>query len=356
MPIIIENINWTQKNEEIVINVPLKENSKAQKDIFTSENYLKVHAPPFLWEAFLLHPIDENESRCKILKNSVVFTLKKIEEIEWESLQKDISKEEKKEIRDLSIKLHQEKAQKKIKENAEIKDAKKREEIHKEIDRETKQREEIDKLITTAKECFIKPKSPKKEINPKIDETPIKSKMQQKVDLLSTKPKIQPKIVESPAIKKVDEIPPVRKSCTINVTFSKRNFITPKRESMAPAEAEWILKQSEAKRTIGFVDDDLRPEERNPEWLKEKGDTFFKQKNYLAAIAAYSTGIKLTKKYYPLYLNRSAAHYIQGNYQRCAEDCSSALELLDPPLEINRKERASCLARRGAALCKLGLL
>lgn len=39
-----------------------------------------------------------------------------------------------------------------------------------------------------------------------------------------------------------------------------------------------------------------------------------------------------------------------------AEDCSTALTLLDPPIEANRKARTACLARRGAALVKLGFL
>lgn len=91
-------------------------------------------------------------------------------------------------------------------------------------------------------------------------------------------------------------------------------------------------------------------------YLKGKGDDFFRQKNYLAAISAYTTGIKLAKDCYELYLNRSAAQFAQGNYQRCAEDCSTALELLNPPVMSNLKARVQALTRRGAALSKLGFL
>lgn len=148
--------------------------------------------------------------------------------------------------------------------------------------------------------------------------------------------------------------PPVRASGTIEIKFSKRNFVTPKRESQDPAEQEWLLKQSEARKAIGFVPDDLRPEERDPMYLKKKGDEFFQHKNYLAAISAYSTGIKIASNCYELYLNRSAAQFAQENYQRCAEDCSRALELLQPPVPSNLKARTQALARRGAALTKLG--
>ena len=61
----------------------------------------------------------------------------------------------------------------------------------------------------------------------------------------------------------------------------------------------------------------------------------------------------MADKYYELYLNRSACHMALENYQKCAEDCSKALELLHPPLEANLKARVQCLARRSASLAKL---
>ncbi|KOC65670.1 Dyslexia susceptibility 1 candidate gene 1 protein [Habropoda laboriosa] len=148
-------------------------------------------------------------------------------------------------------------------------------------------------------------------------------------------------------------VPLPRKMGTINVTFSDRKFPTPARESSRVEEEEWLRKQKEAREKIGFDAADLRPEERDPQWLKDKGDEFFKVANYLAAISAYSYGIKISEKMSSLYVNRSAAHYALGNYCRCIEDCSKALELMEPKCESNRESRARCHARRGAALCKL---
>ncbi|KZC07391.1 Dyslexia susceptibility 1 candidate gene 1 protein like protein [Dufourea novaeangliae] len=148
-------------------------------------------------------------------------------------------------------------------------------------------------------------------------------------------------------------IPLPRKKGTINVTFSDRKFPTPARESSHFEEEEWLEKQAEARRKIGFDSTDLRPEERDPQWLKDKGDEFFKDGNYLAAISAYTYGIKISDKLASLYVNRSAAQYALKNYYRCLEDCSKALELMEPKCESNRESRARCHARRGAALCKL---
>ncbi|OAD60638.1 Dyslexia susceptibility 1 candidate 1 protein [Eufriesea mexicana] len=126
-------------------------------------------------------------------------------------------------------------------------------------------------------------------------------------------------------------IPLPRKMGTINVTFSERKFPTPARESSHIEEQKWLQKQAEARRKIGFDAEDLRLEERDPQWLKDKGDSEMAS----------------------LYANRSAAHYALENYYKCMEDCSKALELMEPKCESNRESRAKCHARRGAALCKL---
>lgn len=50
---------------------------------------------------------------------------------------------------------------------------------------------------------------------------------------------------------------------------------------------------------------------------------FYKAGNYLGAISAYTHGLKLSNKMVSLYVNRSAAQYSIGNYQRCIEDSST---------------------------------
>ncbi|KAL0119593.1 hypothetical protein PUN28_007794 [Cardiocondyla obscurior] len=123
-------------------------------------------------------------------------------------------------------------------------------------------------------------------------------------------------------------IPLPRKSGSISVTFSERAFPTPARESAFAKEQEWLSKQAEARRKTGFVVENLRPEELDPQWLKDKGDDFFKAGNYLAAISAYTHGIKISDKMTALYVNRSAAHYALGNYYKCIDDCSKVTKII----------------------------
>lgn len=68
---------------------------------------------------------------------------------------------------------------------------------------------------------------------------------------------------------------------------------------------------------IGFTSADLRPEEMNPIWLKEKGDDFFNKENYRAAVNAYTAGIQMNSKMPALYANRASAQFNLQHFNRC---------------------------------------
>lgn len=333
--IIIKDFKWSQTEDEVLIQVPIKNSSSCVADILTHENFIKIHAAPYYFEAFLLHPIIEEESRCQLTSNEARFYLKKSEKVEWQHLERSfVDKDEKAKFKSEVLENVQENEKRKSKERKEEKEKIKRAEVENAMAKDAQVRESIEKMEKLA-------------ISQGLTQV---EKSREEVQACSVAKKV------TTAKPKKAEVPNVRKSATIEIQFSQRNFTTPKRESQDPAEQEWLMKQSEARKTIGFVAEDLRPEERDPMFLKEKGDEFFRKTNYLAAISAYTTGIKLAGKCYELYLNRSAAHLAQENYQRCAEDCSTALELLNPPVQSNIKARIQALARRGAALNKLGFV
>ncbi|CAB4019610.1 Hypothetical predicted protein [Paramuricea clavata] len=98
----------------------------------------------------------------------------------------------------------------------------------------------------------------------------------------------------SKKVKKKKDVPPPRSTGTIQVTFSHRPFKTPSRESKAPEEEEWLAKIAAAGRTTKTDNSDaVDMEEMNPLWLKDKGSSFYKSGNFVAAINAFTAAIVL---------------------------------------------------------------
>lgn len=121
---------------------------------------------------------------------------------------------------------------------------------------------------------------------------------------------------------------------------------------------KWLHKQAEAQRAMNTdIPElcDLKEEEKNPEWLKEKGNKLFATENYLAAINAYNLAIRLNNKIPLLYLNRAACHLKLKNLHKAIEDSSKALEILTPPVADNANARMKAHIRRGTAFCQLEL-
>uniref|UniRef100_A0A452VFW9 Dynein axonemal assembly factor 4 n=1 Tax=Ursus maritimus TaxID=29073 RepID=A0A452VFW9_URSMA len=157
---------------------------------------------------------------------------------------------------------------------------------------------------------------------------------------------------------KEDSIPAPRSVGSIKINFTPRVFPTALRESQVAEEEEWLHKQAEARRALNTDIpelSDLKEEEKNPEWLKDKGNELFAKENYLAAVNAYNLAIRLNNKIPLLYLNRAACHLKLKNLHKAIEDSSKALELLTPPVPDNANGRMKAYIRRGTAFCQLEL-
>lgn len=155
-----------------------------------------------------------------------------------------------------------------------------------------------------------------------------------------------------------DSVPAPRSGGSIKISFTPRVFPTALRESRVAEEEEWLCKQAEARRAMNtdipeFCD--LKEEEKNPDWLKEKGNKLFATENYLAAVSAYNLAIRLSNRIPLLYLNRAACHLKLKNLHKAIEDSSKALELLTPPVADNANARMKAHIRRGTAFCQLEL-
>lgn len=354
MPVIIKDYTWLQTEKYITIKIPAKGAIKKDVDFLTTRRYIKAHYNQFFFELFLTKDVDNTKSNCFITNDEIIIELSKAKPEQWDVLEASINKSEKLELKKKYLEEYEEQIQQQDKLKCEKRAELKRLAVREQIAIDTTFRETIDGIRKEEKQKALTElqlwENKETETKCALKEAPIICHSST-TKVVSTKNTSTNKNVNVPP-----SLPLPRKCQTVNISFTAREFPTPSRESKAQEEQEWLTKQAEARRTAGFDDGDLRPEERNPQWLKEKGDEFFKAKNYLAAISAYTTGIKISKNLASLYVNRSAAHFACGNFHKSIEDCSAALELMTPICHANLNARARCLARRGAALCKLGLI
>ncbi|CAK1585914.1 unnamed protein product [Parnassius mnemosyne] len=407
MPIIIKDYTWTQTVQSLTIKVPLNSGNKNNIDLFTTDSYIKINYAPFLFEIFLLHDVDNDKSKCTVLDDLIVLDMIKRQEHNWECLEKCLSKEEKRELRQ---KIY-EKSQEEAKERAEQRSIKKsqldRFTVQRAMDIDSKQHSLMDSRrdaernktmneLEQWRETLPNKKNEYCNNNYSIDFTENhhgntdinkikfnncsaakiieltssdedndkrlskKNPQQIKKQPTSSKHVKQPIKSEYVEKKKLEAatrvLPKPRETRQLEIKHTPRSFPTPSRESTVEEEETWLKNITQARRATGFVSEDLRPEEQDPQWCKEKGDEFFRSGNFLGAISAYTHGISLSDKLPSLYSNRAATHFALGNFNKCVNDCSTALDLMKPPCEGNRQSRAKCIARRAAALARLGYL
>ncbi|XP_006894598.1 PREDICTED: dyslexia susceptibility 1 candidate gene 1 protein homolog, partial [Elephantulus edwardii] len=297
MPLQVSDFSWQQTETSVFLSLPLRGVCVRDTDVFCTENYLKVNCPPFLFEVFLYAPIDHEHSKAKIGNDTIVFTLYKKEAAMWENLSiSGVDKEMMQRIREKSILQAQETA----KEATEAKATAKREDqkyalsVMMKIEEEKRKNIEAmkeEERIKATKELEAWRKHQKKGEEQKkiqkdkklhqeqhIEEEREKSKSKKNLNRnlvsrnLSTKGKNSENIFSEKL--KEDSVPAPRSSGNIKINFTPRVFPTALRESQAAEEEEWLHKQAEARRIMNTDIpelDDLKEEEKNPEWLKDKG-------------------------------------------------------------------------------------
>ncbi|XP_026990443.2 dynein assembly factor 4, axonemal [Tachysurus fulvidraco] len=373
MPLLITDHTWTQNNNTVFIRVPLKAVKAAKVDVLCTEEYLKVSFPPFLFEAFLFKPIDEEKSLAKIGNGVVLFTLPKQEEGFWEQLTVDLGKDKKREVREGAIIQVQKKEMEKEEVKAQRIQQERKYTLETMMKLEEEERARIQKIkdeecTKAMKELEAWKEKREAEEEEKVQRTKQEAAAKErKQNHQHRKPEKVKTPVPNPSraegekrekkSKNVD-LPPPRSAGCIKVSFSPRVFPTPLRESRVPEEEEWLMKQAEARRAANAELAelaDLTENERNPDWLKDKGDTFFRVGNYVSALNAYDLAIKLNRRIPALFSNRAACHLKLRNLHKAIKDSSQALELLTPAVCANAAARMKAHVRRGTAFCELQL-
>ncbi|XP_059173661.1 dynein axonemal assembly factor 4-like isoform X2 [Physella acuta] len=363
MPLIVKDFHWEQSEIILWITIPLKGVKANKVDIILSDNYLKVSFPPYLFECFLAYSVDDNKGSAEVGNGVVLFTLYKQVPKIWESLTSpDASNTSKaKEIREEAQKRIQHRFEKKQTELLETKREHGKLAINEMMKIEEEDRQRIEQIKVSERLKATKDLEKWKNEQKLLTEQEKSKLLAQQYSINKTN-KLQDKN-EGKKQKRTACIfvkhakegqEPPRENGKITVTHTPRIFPTPTRESQVHQEEEWLKKQSNARQAIQqSLDNDLTEQEKNPQWLQDKGNSFFAAGDFKSAANVYTHAIHLTPKLAALYSNRAACHLKMRNFFKCIEDCSKAMDLLFPPVPQNAASRCKALIRRGTAFCHL---
>ncbi|XP_062512822.1 dynein axonemal assembly factor 4-like [Corticium candelabrum] len=392
MPLSISDWSWRETSRFVFLDVPLKGSRVGNVDVFSTDVYLKVSAPPYLFEVRLCEAVNEGKCSATISNGFVNFKLEKQEERVWTRLSHPNSDDKawmQKEREAALVHAHKrsdEETKAKVVEKREAERFAIRQQMKQEQDArdaiEQAKQDEINKTTTeieawkskeeqAARILELEEANEKEEISRKSTVTKsVSSERLEKetTDVTRTKKTQRDRGRHESKQRRrndtqgtdehiFDTTPPPRQSAKIQVKFTPRLLATPMREARLEEEEEWLKKMAEAGRTPGGAskteDGDLS--ERNPLWLKDKGNEFYKAGDYLSAINAYTEALRLNNTMPALYSNRAACRLHLGQYTECVEDCTKALDRLTPPVPANAQSRCRAYVRRAAALTSLEL-
>ena len=345
MPLLVKDYTWSETEKDLIIKVPLKGVNGSKVDIFSTNQYIKVNYPPFLFEVHLKASVVEERCTAKVGNGIIEFILVKKEDGLWgalvseESEDKEIMKEKRKE----AIEHAQATAAKVTEDKAKKAREEKTFSIKKEMKIEEEERQKIELIKKQERERTEK----------ELDEWK-KEKELKKTQKLQEKVKVQTNSQLNGAPiwtekKLASAKPPPRQSGSIQVRFTPRVFPTAARESKQQEEQEWLTKLAAARKIKTDGDTEKSINEKNPEFLKDKGVSLFKNGDHRGAVNAFSEAIKLNPKLPQLFSNRAACCLALGEDEKCIYDCCTALELYYPVVPSNYTARAKVFVRRGTA-------
>ena len=346
MPILVKDYTWKETDVEVVITVPLKGVKGSKADIFSTDSYVKVSYPPYLFEVLLYAPVIEERCVARVGNGMIDFTLVKKEPGIWGRLHSGESESKEKMIEKRAEAVDY--AHRSAKELAEQKAKKKREEESFAIKQQMKLEEEERERIEREKQ------QERDRTERELEEWQKAKQKSAKEEVVAVK-KLNHSNGKSEKAKKLKP-PPPRTGGNIQVHFTPRLFPTAARESKEEEEQAWLTKMAAARKIKTDDSKDGSINERNPEFLKDKGADLFKKGNYEGAINAFTEGLKLNPHIPQLFSNRAACFLAMGENDKCVSDCTRALELFYPVVPSNYASRAKVFVRRGTAYANVGEL
>jgi dyslexia susceptibility 1 candidate gene 1 protein len=121
------------------------------------------------------------------------------------------------------------------------------------------------------------------------------------------------------------------------VDFTEKKFAhLPMRESHMKEAPYPKSKKIDKKKDDVFID----IEDKDPVWLKDKGDHYFKRNDFLGAIRAYGRALEEDKEFLTARLNRATVFAKVRSFGPAIEDCTECMNAIEAmkPEEIQGDE------------------
>ncbi|TPX34538.1 hypothetical protein SmJEL517_g02890 [Synchytrium microbalum] len=347
MPIVItdKDFSWSQTDSVISISIPTRSKTV---DTYINSVYIKANYAPYFFELDLSNPIIPDQSTVTVADGQILFTLMKKQSNIWESLKyvfadADLVRERRRVAE--SEQLERVNQAKKAKNEEKMTAARKLDEVQawkEDLNQSDISSRTDSATLTSAKEVNgddlddaeavqttitsnSQPVAPTLSLDDvEIDES--------ELDMEAIRAKVR-KQLEASAPRAP---PPPRKSASITVAFTDRKNL-PTSVAREKEDAKWQARIDEAVRKHEAItqsasrdknDDAANIQERNPTYLREKGNTFYEGQSYEAAINAYSAALDLDDRDVLSLSNRSACYLQLSQFENCVNDCTRALDVL----------------------------
>ncbi|KAA0160216.1 hypothetical protein FNF27_01880 [Cafeteria roenbergensis] len=381
MPITPE-LTWEQDATAVRVFIPLKGISRKTVDLYASETFVKVNFPPYLLMLDLHAPIADHDARASYRDGMLVLSLPKQHEGAWPALQaegldkaalrdrREASMEKRRnedealgkarrqrqqEASDLAFRrqmalenaereqLEARKAEAKDEAEARVYEALARVQAEAAAGRSARPAAAAAAAATavTSPDAGEDPGAP--------EEAPAKPAGAASITAESA---ASPAAAQSPSKKQpasdapaIVFLPPPRSNgapAKVPIRFTERAFPTPLRQSKKAEEDDWMARNKhliDARRRAVAKDaadaigeeDASSIQDRDPDWLKAKGDDLLKAGDLAGAANAYGAALQRDPAHLGALGNRAVARLRLGHDTAAALDCTTALSLLPRP-------------------------
>ena len=361
---------WTQTADSVTITIPMKRVPASKVDVYLSETFVKINAAPIklVIALDLLKPIayQSSKNRIQMRDDGLEVYLLKAEPADWPQLCFVDNKENLKKRREESMTKEKKETEAKAKlaekkkadmdqlalnEHMALTEAQRKHIRSKKEEEKSKAEQEL--YETLEKVDVSKPHALVEEVStdPRYQTLVVKPKEARKMDIFSEDDTKTIQAVSTTITAKI------REKATIKLGFTEKKYPllaareTQLKEPPLPRTASQMQKNSK--------EEPLSFEEKNPLWLKEKGDNFFSNGDFISALNAYTKALEGDQTFVKCYLNRATCYLKLRAYKNCVGDCEKIESLFekqkkDDDMEFYEKAVMRSYVKKGAALCWMG--